>query len=68
MNGFARVMKRLRCREATRLASQRLDGRLGTGERIALQVHLLICEGCRGFTRQLDFLRRAVQRLPEERE
>jgi hypothetical protein len=53
----------LSCKEATRLASQGLDRRLGFGERIALRVHLAICDGCARFTKQVGFLRKAVQQL-----
>jgi putative zinc finger protein len=56
-------MKLLSCKDVTRLVSQGLDRRLAFGERIAVRVHLLICEGCSNFTRQVRFLRRAVTRL-----
>jgi hypothetical protein len=32
-----------------------------------LRVHLLICDGCTNFTRQVKFLRRAVARLADRR-
>jgi hypothetical protein len=60
-------MKLLSCQEVTRLVSQGLDRRLGLGERIAVRVHLLICDGCTNFTRQVKFLRRAVARLGDRR-
>ena len=53
----------LTCKEATRLVSQGLDRRLGFAERLALRVHLAICDGCTNFRKQAEFLRRAVQRL-----
>jgi Putative zinc-finger len=53
----------LSCKEATRLVSQGLDRRLPFGRRVALRVHLAICEGCTNFKQQMDFLRRAVARL-----
>ena len=53
----------LSCKEVTRLVSQGLDRRLGFGERLRLRVHLAICDGCANFRKQMDFLRRAVQRL-----
>jgi len=49
----------------TRLVSQGLDRELALGERIALRVHFVICEGCRNVDRQLSFLRRALKRLSE---
>jgi hypothetical protein len=56
-------MKLLTCREASRLVSHGLDRKLGFGERIALRVHLAICDGCTNFKKQVDFLRRAVRQL-----
>ena len=53
----------LTCKEVSRLASQGLDRRLGFGERIALRVHLSICEGCSNFSKQVVFLRKAVARI-----
>jgi hypothetical protein len=58
-------MKLLSCRETTRLVSQGLDRELGFGERVALRVHFAYCMGCRRASRQMKFLRRAVQQLPE---
>ncbi len=51
------------CKEAAHLASQGLDRRLGFGERVALRLHLAICDGCSRFTQQIAFLRKAVQQL-----
>ena len=53
----------LNCKEATRLVSQGLDRRLGLAERLALRLHLLICDGCANFSKQAAFLRRALSRL-----
>jgi predicted anti-sigma-YlaC factor YlaD len=57
----------LSCKDAARLVSQGLDRRLGFGERVALRVHLAICNGCRNFKKQTAFLRRATRRLAEPR-
>jgi hypothetical protein len=54
---------KLTCKEASHLVSQGLDRRLGFGERIALRVHLAICDRCASFKKQMAFLRKAVQRL-----
>ena len=53
----------LSCKEVSRIVSQGLDRDLGFGERVRLRVHLAICDGCANFTKQLAFLRTAVQRL-----
>jgi hypothetical protein len=58
-------MRILSCKEATRLVSQGLDRRLGLGERVALRVHLAICDGCNNFSKQLAFLRKAISRLAQ---
>jgi ABC-type polysaccharide/polyol phosphate transport system ATPase subunit len=55
----------LNCKEATRLVSQGLDRRLGLAERLALRLHLLICDGCTNFGKQAAFLRRALARLAD---
>ena len=53
----------LSCKEATQLVSQGLDRRLGLAERVALRLHLAICNGCSNFRKQVVFLRKAMQRL-----
>ena len=55
----------LTCKEATRLVSQGLDRRLGLAERLALRLHLLICDGCSNFSRQVAFLRRSLSLLAD---
>jgi hypothetical protein len=57
----------LSCREATRLMSQREDRPLSFGENAALTVHLGLCRGCRAVSEQMRFLRRALQRLLEQK-
>jgi hypothetical protein len=56
----------LSCRETTRLLSQREDRALAFGERVALRVHLAICNGCRNVGVQFRFLRRAVKELARD--
>jgi len=53
----------LTCKEVSRLVSQGLDRKLGFGERVALRLHLAICEGCANFSGQMQFLRRAARGL-----
>ena len=52
----------LTCKEASRLVSQGLDRSLGLAERLRLRAHLLICDACTNFRRQVEFLRKALQR------
>jgi predicted anti-sigma-YlaC factor YlaD len=55
----------MRCRRATRLLSDRLDGPLPAGPRLWLAGHLLMCEPCREAERQLAFLHLAFGRMDE---
>lgn len=55
---------KLSCRETSRLLSGAQDGRLRLGERLALRLHLGMCDACTRFSGQLAFLRRAMQALP----
>ena len=52
----------LDCRHASRLISQLQDGRLPPFKRALVRLHLLGCDACRGFVRQLAFLREALRR------
>jgi predicted anti-sigma-YlaC factor YlaD len=56
---------KLTCKEASRLVSQGLDRRLGPWDWLRLRLHLAICDACSAFSRQMAFLRRAVQQLRE---
>jgi hypothetical protein len=56
----------LSCKEASRLVSQGLDRKLGFGQRVALRVHLAICDGCTNFSKQVVFMREAMARLAEQ--
>lgn len=49
----------LNCKEVTHLLSEAQDRKLTLGERLPLRMHLAICQGCRNFGKQLDFLREA---------
>ena len=46
------------CKDATELASRALDERLPLSSRMALRVHLAICENCARFNLQLQEMRR----------
>jgi hypothetical protein len=53
----------MNCKQATELMSQAQDRLLSRRERLALRLHLLICKGCSNYSRQLAFIREAMQRL-----
>lgn len=53
----------LSCKDASRLQSQAQDRRLNLAERFGLRLHLLICDNCRRFARQLKLIRQACQQV-----
>lgn len=61
----------LSCREVSNNVSLYLDGELSWRERVAMKLHLSMCNNCRRFVRQLSVLIRAIrfmhpQASPEE--
>jgi len=56
-------MKWLRrtCKEAAALMIAREDRALGTADRLALRLHLLACDACPRFERQLLTMRNTLQ-------
>ena len=52
----------LSCKETSLLLSQAQERPLGRTERLAMQLHLFLCKGCRNFRAQLEFMRAAVRR------
>lgn len=54
----------MNCRDAHKLVVHAQDSRLPLGQRLAVRYHLLICQGCRNFRRQMAFLRAASQHFP----
>jgi len=60
----------LSCKQASKLLSQAQERRLGLPERLKLRLHLLACDGCTNFLKQLRFIRTFIRRyrdgdLPE---
>ncbi len=55
------------CKDVSELLSQGQDRPLRWGERVRLHMHLLLCNGCRNFRNQLEFLRTAVRRYRDDR-
>lgn len=53
----------LTCKEATHLLSEAQDRKLSLAMRARLELHLLLCNGCTNFKRQMAFLRRACSTL-----
>jgi hypothetical protein len=52
------------CKEVHRLVAEGLDRKLGFADRVSTRLHLVICNNCRRFTRQMKFLRAAMLGFP----
>jgi predicted anti-sigma-YlaC factor YlaD len=50
------------CKHTAELLSQGQDRSLTLPEKFRLELHLLICDRCRNFNRQLAFMRTALRR------
>ncbi|MBU6492246.1 MAG: zf-HC2 domain-containing protein [Burkholderiales bacterium] len=57
---------KLTCHQAHRLVVERMDRQLGSLERVRLRAHLVICDACTIFARQMRLLRRAVRQLGQD--
>jgi Putative zinc-finger len=53
------------CKDASRLISQLQDDDLPFGRRLLVRVHLIFCDACTQFDRQLRFLRVIMGRYRE---
>lgn len=51
------------CREAARLISASYQRPLRWRERMSLRMHLVICDACRNFKKQMNLLTEAVRRF-----
>lgn len=51
----------LDCKHASRLVSQSMDRQLSLRERLGLRLHLLLCDACTQFSRQMTLLQQAVR-------
>ena len=51
---------RLNCREVTRLTLEGEDRRLGLFDRIGIRLHLMICDACPRFAKQVKLMRQAI--------
>jgi len=56
----------LSCKQASVLLSQAQERSLGWQETLAPKFHLMLCDGCVNFRRQLDFLRAAIKRYRDD--
>ena len=53
----------LDCKKSSQLISQSLDRSLTLRERVALKLHLFICNKCRQFSQHLETMRVAIKTM-----
>ena len=53
----------MHCKHATTLMSQGQDRQLTATERLRLRFHLVICNGCNNYNKQLDIIRKTIRKL-----
>ena len=56
----------LDCKEVSRLISEGQDQDLPTGDRVRVRLHFVICQTCRNFDEQMQFIRRAMRKMGED--
>lgn len=49
------------CKQAARLQSAALDGKLPFRQRLGLRIHLMLCKWCRRYGKQIRFLQTATR-------
>lgn len=54
------------CKQMTGLISQSLDRELSARERLSVQLHLMMCQGCTNFRENVHFLRQACHGLADD--
>lgn len=54
----------LSCRQLVEQSGDLLDGPLSVRQRLALQLHLMLCGNCRRFMRQLRLGQQVLRQLP----
>lgn len=56
----------LNCKQAVALMSQGMDRKLGLRQKMSLRFHLMMCSGCRNFSKQMEFLREGCRKFPQQ--
>jgi len=54
------------CKQASHLVSESYERKLSWRERIALRLHLWLCNNCRRFEKQILFLQYAIRKGQQE--
>lgn len=58
----AKIDYMLTCKEVSKLLSQSQDANPGFRARLNMKLHLMLCDGCTNFQKQLVFIRVALRR------
>jgi len=53
------------CKDVSELVSQSLDRKLSLRERITVRLHLMMCDMCTNYRRQILFMHQAVRQLKQ---
>lgn len=53
----------INCREANRLSSRILDEELTWGERVKLRLHVMVCDCCINYMKQLKLLHKVLKKI-----
>jgi hypothetical protein len=57
-----KLVRLISCRDASRAISQMQDARVSLLLRLRIRLHLIWCEACKRFDRQMRFLHAAMRR------
>jgi anti-sigma factor ChrR (cupin superfamily) len=52
------------CRDVSAMATDYMEGTLGWRRRLAIRLHLAVCDGCRAFMQQMRRTVRLIGSLP----
>lgn len=58
----------MNCQKTTQLLSQAQERKLLLGEKVSLQMHLVLCSACKNFSRQVQFLRQAARTYAKQKD
>lgn len=54
------------CKETSTLVTQSMDRRLNWHERLGMRLHLMICDNCVRFVKQMNLIRSWLSKVDEE--
>ncbi len=54
------------CEEVTRLKSESMDSKLSLRQKFSIKFHVIFCQWCRKYGKQLDMIRQAAQKFKDK--